>query len=164
MARNNYNKQRKGSISVAQAEDNGSRVLNALLATILVLLGIMAAEFSKIWTGNFAQIYSTFLPSYGNLGGFYINFVAVVGLTYTKASFKYKISSATYLASLAAIFVSVHIVIQAIAMEYPWFGDYAPFFRSRVCAIVGHILYFGTIFAIAYSSGNPDIVHKSMKK
>lgn len=56
-----------------------------------------------------------------------------------------------------------HIFAQAVFMVYPNVKLYAEFMRSEWFSIIGHIVFWGIIFAISCTKGVPAFTKETIK-
>ena len=131
---------------------------------VIVILGLVVVYATMVFHSDVANPVSAYLRSHASAGGFYTNLLALLSVAYGKATASFQVNGRTYLLSMLGSVIVAHIFAQAVFMVYPGIDLYAEFMRSEWFSLVGHLVFFGIIFAIACSKGVPEYVKETIKR
>lgn len=169
MAKQPHNeKNRNKNCIVMPPQVPKSSLKHDIWTAIFTVLALVIAYIIQIFFSGGQDALSAYLASQATLVTFYANILAVLSVTYGKATANFDISGKTYLLSMLGYILVAHIFVQAIFMVYPEIKLYAEFMRSKWLCIIGNLILFGIIFAISCSKGTSDyskeILQETTKK
>lgn len=103
---------------------------NAVVNTLLVMMGIYIVFLLMILSEGTSGIYNVFVSSQASLAGMYVNALAIISVTYGKFSTMDLIRVSTYFLSIFALFIVINIFAQALYVVNPTLWTTWDWFRS----------------------------------
>ncbi len=134
-----------------QARKDGRKrdFLNAMLA----VLGLVITYGTILVQDTTSNPLDAYLSSQASIGSFFANAIAVLSITYGKATTKFDVCGRTYFLSMLGFVIVALVFAQAVFVVYPDVKIFAEFMRSKWVSILFNVLFFGMIFAISFSKG-----------
>lgn len=148
----NEKKDESAVMLLLEQRPRSTRLRRAAVSTFLMILGIYITYVISLFESD-GQPFDKFCTFEASLGGFYANMLVVVATSYDKASSRFWIKGSTYILCLVAFILVAHIFVQAISMHYPTVSLYRAALCTPAIALIGQLLFIGTIFALFYSEG-----------
>ena len=162
MARHNKDKARKRQAELReQAMKDGRKrdFWNAMLA----VAGLVVVYGVTLLQGDKANPFDAYLSAQATLGGLFANVLAVLSITYGKATTKFDVCGRTYFLSMLGFVVVALVFAQAVFMVYPNVRLFAEFMRSKWVFVILNLLFLGMIFVISFSKGLPEYTKETIK-
>ena len=141
-----------------------SSLKHDICTAIFAVLGLVIVYLVQCFRLGGSDSLNAYLSSQATIATFYANALAILSITYGKATGNFDISGKTYLLSMLGYLLVAHIFAQAILMVYPEIKLDVEFMRSKWLCIISNILLFGIIFAISCSKGTSDYSKETISK
>lgn len=147
-----------------QPQVQKSSLKHDIWTAILTILGLAIVYVIQFFRVGGSDALNAYLSSQATIATFYANALAILSITYGKATANFDISGKTYLLSMLGYLLVAHIFAQAILMVYPEIKFDVGFMRSKWFCIIGNMVFFGIIFAISCSKGTSDYSKETISK
>lgn len=125
------------------------------MLTILGLIGIyvitsIITDYGKSANTNPLKL---FLNTQGSIAGIYSNMLAIISLTYKKATEDFLVKGKTYLLSVLAFAIILLIFTHSLGLNHRSLNLYGDCLNKPIFSVLGYLALFGIIFAISFSKG-----------
>lgn len=163
MAKQRHNKRQKECVPT-QPQVQKSNLKHDIWTAVITVFALVIVYVIQFFRSGGSGSLNAYLSSQAAFATFYANALAVVSITYGKATANFDVSGKTYLLSMLGYLLVAHIFAQAILMVYPEIRLDVEFMRSKWFCIIGNMVFFGIIFAISCSKGTSDYSKETISK